>query len=86
MEPINFAVGVIGLAGLFSSCLDAVDKVQTYRSFGSDSHVLDTRFTAAKVRLETWGRRVGFIEKALSEDHHPALDDRDIAAVVQGTF
>ncbi|KAH7110518.1 hypothetical protein B0J13DRAFT_591130 [Dactylonectria estremocensis] len=86
MEPISFAVGVIGLAGLFSSCLEAVDKVQTYRSFGSDSHVLDTRFTAAKVRLATWGRRVGFIEKALSEDHHPALDDRDIAAVVQGTF
>jgi hypothetical protein len=85
MEPIS-AVGVIGLAGLFSSCLEAVDKVQTYRSFGSDSHVLDTRFKAAKVRLEKWGRRVGFHEKALSEDHQPALDERDISAAVQGIF
>ncbi|KAM5349987.1 hypothetical protein ACJ41O_006492 [Fusarium nematophilum] len=86
MEPISFAMGVIELAGLFSSCLEAVDKVQTDRSFGSDSHVLDARFKAAKVRLEKWGRCVGFNEKALSEDHQPALDDRNISAAVQDIF
>ncbi|KAH8742918.1 prion-inhibition and propagation-domain-containing protein, partial [Diaporthe sp. PMI_573] len=86
MEPVGLTVGVIGLAGLFSSCLEAVDKVQTYRSFGSDSHVLDTRFKAAKVRLEKWGRGVGFNENALSEDHQPALDDRDIFTSVQDIF
>ncbi|KAM5342882.1 hypothetical protein ACJ41O_013848 [Fusarium nematophilum] len=48
IEPISFAIGVIELTGLFSSCLEAVDKVQTDRSFGSDSHVLDARFKAAK--------------------------------------
>ncbi|KAH6976827.1 prion-inhibition and propagation-domain-containing protein [Ilyonectria destructans] len=66
-----------------SSCLEAVDKVQTYRSFGSDSHVLDTKFKATKVRLEEWGRRVGFEETMRSEDHHPALDNRDIFATVR---
>ncbi|KAK7402477.1 hypothetical protein QQX98_011778 [Neonectria punicea] len=86
MEPVSFTVGVIGLAGLFSSCLEAVDKVQSYRSFEPDSHVLDTRFKAAKVRLEKWGRRVGFSEKALSEHHQPALDDRDISAAVRDIF
>ncbi|KAH7124511.1 prion-inhibition and propagation-domain-containing protein [Dactylonectria macrodidyma] len=86
MEPVSFTVGVIGLAGLFSSCLEAVDKVQAYRSFGPDSHVLDTRFKAARVRLEKWGRHVGFNEKALSEFHHPALDDCDISAAVQEVF
>ncbi|KAH6985401.1 prion-inhibition and propagation-domain-containing protein, partial [Ilyonectria destructans] len=86
MEAVGLTVGVVGLAGLFSSCLEAVDKVQTYRSFGSDSHVLDTRFKAAKVRFEKWGRRVGFEETMRSEDHHPALDDRDISAAVQDIF
>ncbi|KAL6405875.1 hypothetical protein AUP68_11015 [Ilyonectria robusta] len=86
MEAVGLTVGVVGLAGLFSSCLEAVDKVQTYRSFGSDSHVLDTRFKAAKVRFEKWGRRVGFEETMRSEDHHPTLADRDTSAAVQGIF
>lgn len=85
MEPVSFAVGVIGLAGLFSSCLEAVDKVQNYRSFTSDSQVLATRFNAAKIRLKKWGQCVGFNEneKALLDNHQPALDDRDIFAAVQ---
>ncbi|KAH8669300.1 ankyrin-1, partial [Ilyonectria robusta] len=57
MDAVGLTVGVVGLAGLFSSCLEAVDKVQTYRSFGPDSHVLDTKFKATEVRLEEWGRR-----------------------------
>ncbi|KAH6959661.1 hypothetical protein BKA56DRAFT_449510, partial [Ilyonectria sp. MPI-CAGE-AT-0026] len=86
MEAVGLTVGVVGLASLFSSCLEAVDKVQTYLSFRTDSHVLDTRFKAAKVRFEKWGRRVGFEETTRSEDHHPALDDRDISAAVQDIF
>ncbi|KAH7123413.1 hypothetical protein B0J13DRAFT_599129 [Dactylonectria estremocensis] len=86
MEAVGLTVGVVGLAGLFSTCLEAVDKVQTYLSFRTDSHVLDTRFKAAKVRFEKWGRRVGFEETMRSEDHHPALDDRDISAAVQDIF
>ncbi|KAH7137656.1 hypothetical protein EDB81DRAFT_655997 [Dactylonectria macrodidyma] len=65
MEAVGLTVGVVGLAGLFSSCLEAVDK-----------------FKAAKVRLEEWGRLVGFEETMRSEDHHPALDSRDIFATV----
>lgn len=84
MEPVGLAVGIAGLAGLFSSCLEAVDMIHTYLSFGADSHVLDTRLKAAKVRLETWGRRVGLEKAALSEKHHPALEEDDISATVQG--
>ncbi|KAH7124486.1 ankyrin-1, partial [Dactylonectria macrodidyma] len=59
MEPIGLAVGIAGLAGLFSSCLEVVEKVNSYRSFGSDSHVLDAQFKSEKLRLEQWGRAVG---------------------------
>ncbi|KAH6982389.1 ankyrin-1 [Ilyonectria destructans] len=56
MELAGLAVGVVGLAGLFRSCLAAVDKVQSYRSSGPDMRVLDIRFKAAKARFEQWGQ------------------------------
>ncbi|KAK4077226.1 hypothetical protein Purlil1_12440 [Purpureocillium lilacinum] len=47
MEAAGLVIGVAGLAGLFNSCLEAVDKVQSYQTFGADSHVLDTRLRLA---------------------------------------
>ncbi|KAH7151968.1 ankyrin-1 [Dactylonectria estremocensis] len=61
MEPVGLAVGIAGLAGLFSSCLEAVEKVQSYRSFGADSQVLDTQFKAEKLRFEQWGWHPAFL-------------------------
>ncbi|KAK7409419.1 hypothetical protein QQX98_008380 [Neonectria punicea] len=59
METVGLVVGVAGLAGLFTSCLEAVDKVQSYQTFETDSYVLDTRFKVAKARFERWGPGVG---------------------------
>ncbi|KAM0331275.1 hypothetical protein ACHAQA_002945 [Verticillium albo-atrum] len=75
MEPAGFAVGLIGLAGLFSSCLEAVDRVQSYKSFASDSNALEVQFDATKLHLENWGRSVGLVDWKLSTTHHPALAD-----------
>ncbi|KAH6981486.1 prion-inhibition and propagation, helo domain-containing protein [Ilyonectria destructans] len=83
MEPVGLAIGIAGLAGLFSSCLEAVEKVQSYRSFGADSQVLDTQFKAEKLRFEQWGRHVGFDRGKPSADHHQALDDPDISSAVR---
>jgi hypothetical protein len=59
METAGLIIGVAGLAGLFNSCLEAVDKVQSYQMFGTDSHVLDTRFKVARAALsdgtQVWG-------------------------------
>ncbi|KAM0499222.1 hypothetical protein ACHAQF_006373 [Verticillium nonalfalfae] len=85
MEAAGFAIGLVGLAGLFSSCVDAVARAHTYKSFSSDSQALDLQFSATKLRLETWGRAVGFAGAgavaAAGDDaplHHPALDDERI--------
>ncbi|GKT50514.1 uncharacterized protein ColSpa_10695 [Colletotrichum spaethianum] len=48
----GFAVGVIGLPGLFSSCLQAVNKVESYRSVRIDKNVQYTLFDATKTRFE----------------------------------
>lgn len=81
MEAAGLAIGVIGLAGLFSSCLETVEKAQSYFSFGVDSHVLDTRFKATKVRLEKWGQLSGLRDNTKSP--HPALSQHEISSAVE---
>ncbi|OAQ89061.1 ankyrin repeat domain-containing protein 52 [Purpureocillium lilacinum] len=82
MEAAGLVIGVAGLAGLFNSCLEAVDKVQSYQTFGADSHVLDTRFQVAKARFERWGQGVGIEKGKLQPYHHLALDDKETSTVV----
>ncbi|KAM6513853.1 hypothetical protein FALCPG4_015060 [Fusarium falciforme] len=82
METAGLVIGVAGLAGLFSSCLEAVDKVQSYQTFGADSHVLDTRFKLARARFERWGPNVGIEQGKLLPDHHSALDDKVTSSAV----
>ncbi|KAF9776229.1 hypothetical protein IL306_005621, partial [Fusarium sp. DS 682] len=82
METAGLVIGVAGLAGLFTSCLEALDKIQSYRTFGTDSHVLDTRFKAARARFERWGPGVGIEQGRLKHAHHPALDDKAVSDAV----
>lgn len=86
METAGLVIGVAGLAGLFTSCLEALDKLQSYRTFGTDSHVLDTRFKAARARFERWGPGVGIEQGRLKHAHHPALDDKAISDAVAALF
>ncbi|KAF5675933.1 ankyrin repeat domain-containing protein [Fusarium denticulatum] len=82
METVGLVIGVAGLAGLFTSCVEALDKIQSYRTFGTDSHVLNTRFKAARARFERWGPGVGIEQGRLKHAHHPALDDKAVSDAV----
>lgn len=82
MDPAGFAIGVVSLVGLFSTCLEVVEKVDAYKDFGRDSRALATQFDANKHRLEEWGRAVGIEKGKLSDTHHPALDDPKKLAIV----
>lgn len=83
MELASFAVGLVGLA---SSGLEVIDRGQPYRSFARDSMALNALFDAEKVRLEQWGRAVGFSERKLSDDHHPILDEGEFYTVAIKIF
>ncbi|SPJ91045.1 related to ankyrin [Fusarium torulosum] len=82
MEVTGLAVGVAGLAGLFTSCLEAVNIAQSYQTFRIDSHVLNTRFKVAKALFEQWGLRVGIEQGRLLPHHHSGLDDKNTSARV----
>lgn len=59
MEPVGIGVGVVGLFGLFNTCLDVVNKYDSWKDFGSESHCLTAQFEAQKLGPQIWGEAVG---------------------------
>ena len=86
MESVGLAVGVLGLAGLFTSCLEAVDKVQNYKSFAVDSQALNAQLKAERLRFELWGQQVGFDQGRLLANHHQQLNNPRICSAVKDLF
>ncbi|KAH7207661.1 hypothetical protein BKA60DRAFT_599656 [Fusarium oxysporum] len=83
MEVTGLAVGVVGLAGLFSVCLDSLSRFQSYRESNSETHVLYTRFRAARARFEQWGVSVGISNGRLQPNHHDRLDNKKTADLIE---
>lgn len=83
MEPAGLAVGLVGLAGLFNTCLEVVNKYDSWKSFGPDLRSLTAQFETQKIRLERWGEAVGIEPGGLSSQHNGLLDDARILANVK---
>lgn len=78
MEPVGLALGVAGLAGLFSACLECFNIVQQGRYLGRDYSILETKYTNQRLRLLTWGRACGFADASSPADI-PWNDDTRLA-------
>lgn len=83
MEPASFAVGIIGLAGLFSTCLEAVERFDSWKDYDSEFRSLVAQFKVQKLRLAKWGVAVGLEDDELSYVHNPLLDDPKIESTVK---
>ena len=62
IEPCGLALGVIGLASLFTTCVECFDYVEVGRTYGRDYEVLLTKLEVEKTRFLIWGDTVGIIE------------------------
>ncbi|KAK3312564.1 hypothetical protein B0H66DRAFT_506168, partial [Apodospora peruviana] len=83
MEPVGLAVGLVGLVGLFNTCLDVIDKVDSYKDFGIESRSVYAQFEADKQILKQWAQHVGIENGGLGVRHHRHLDDADTMAAVR---
>ncbi|KAF5987960.1 ankyrin protein [Fusarium bulbicola] len=81
MEPVGLAVGLVGR---FSTCMDVMQRVDSYRTAGRDSRQLGAQLNATMHLFERWGDGVGISQGKLSDSHHPDLDNARTFAVVQG--
>lgn len=59
MEPASLTIGVVGLASLFSTCMECFDYIQLGRAFGKDYGKCLLRLDAAKLRFSRWGEAMG---------------------------
>lgn len=86
MEPVGLAVGVVGLAGVFSVCLDAVERFDAWKNFGDELATLRVRVEVQRLRLDKWGQAVGLKQSSASDvegHHHPALEDARTSRTVK---
>lgn len=58
-EPIGLAVGVAGLAGVFTACVDCFEYIQLGRRFGQDYGKCLLKLDAEKLRMSRWGVAMG---------------------------
>ncbi|KAK8091809.1 hypothetical protein PG997_002170 [Apiospora hydei] len=59
MEPIGFALGI---ASLFTTCIDCFELIQSGRYLGQEYHLLETKFVNQRIRLVAWGKACGFTD------------------------
>ena len=82
MEVVGLAFGAASLVGLYSACMEAVDRIESYRHFGSEKKQLLTRLDANKDIFQKWAKRVGISAEGLLFPHDTRLDDLNTAKAV----
>lgn len=82
MEPVGLTVGIVGLAGLFSVCLDVIDKVDSYKDFGVESRSIVAQFEADKYLFTKWAQDVGLDKEQLEGKFNNSLDNPKTCFIV----
>lgn len=54
-EAVGLAIGVLGLAGLFNTCVQCIDCISLGRDCGKDYELSLTKIILLKARLNAWG-------------------------------
>lgn len=83
MEIAGLGIGIVSLAGLFSTCLDVIDRIDSYRDYATDSSAILAKLDADKLLFQQWGVAVGMDNGVLKDQHHRNLDDPVTLAAVQ---
>lgn len=76
-EPFGIVAGAVGIAGIFSTCLECFDYIQIGRRFGKDFQTKLLTLNLLKSRLSRWGTTVRIYEDPFLQ--HPEAAQGDIA-------
>ena len=80
MEAAGLAVGI---ASLFTACLEVLERVDAYKDFDVESHHALALFDAGKARLQRWGAEMDISGGRLKDPHDPRLDNPEINLVIR---
>jgi hypothetical protein len=59
MEPVSFTIGVVGLVGTFTACVDCFEYFRVGRHLGEDYETCVVKLDLVRLRLTRWGSSVG---------------------------
>lgn len=85
MEVAGFVIGAVGLAGiagLYSTCVQALDQIDTARHIEVSANALFARLEVIKHLLRVWGDNNGIQNGAMLEFFNPILNDEPTRKLV----
>ncbi|KAK6857310.1 ubiquitin-conjugating enzyme [Apiospora arundinis] len=81
-EVAGLALGMLGIAGLFTSCIENFDIVVRAKDFGEDFDLLCTHLSLQRIRLALWGETLGLLpsppDRRRQVPYNAAIDREDI--------
>lgn len=86
-EIAGLALGVVGVAGLYSVTLQVFEQISDAANFNRDFATQQAKLKAASTSLRVWGSGTGFTaDGVLLPDHHAVFDDERILYDVQSAL
>ncbi|KAH9223333.1 prion-inhibition and propagation, helo domain-containing protein, partial [Leptodontidium sp. 2 PMI_412] len=81
----GLVLGVIGVSGLYSACIEGFDIVVSGRHFSDDYEQLCALFSLQRARFGLWGESVGLVPNPRGQRLHydRSLDRPDIKEGVE---
>jgi len=70
IEAIGLTLGILGVASLYSTALDAIDRFSAAKSYGEDYQLFVTKANIERLRLFRWGQAVGLVRVGGSPQQH----------------
>jgi hypothetical protein len=85
MEVAGLTLGVVSLAGLFNTCIEAFSYLKAAQALERDLEILLVKLDIQKARLLSWGNSVGIV-RALDDGRSAILEDEVTVQVIKRTL
>ncbi|KAI0386466.1 prion-inhibition and propagation-domain-containing protein [Hypomontagnella monticulosa] len=88
-EIAGLALGVLGIAGLFTSCIENFNIVVRAREFSEEFELLCTQLALQQIRLAIWGETLGLVPPPSgrrTKHYNRALYRPDIGPAIEATL
>lgn len=82
-DPLSATAAVLSLPGIFMSCVQCFELIQSGRNFERDLLVLTTKFSNQQLRFTKWGEACGFGSTA---GYNGELDEPELKPHIERTF
>ena len=85
-DPVGATLGVIGLAGAFTACVDCFEYIQFGRKFGADYSRCVLKLSIIRLKMSRWGESVDVKAKTTTPVDEKEVQAKDILSEIMQLF